>query len=42
MNERWAGEIYDPNAAPLFGEFARLNFAAEIVAMSVDVLYASQ
>jgi hypothetical protein len=35
-NERWAAYAYDLNAAALFGEYARLNFSTETVAMSVD------
>jgi hypothetical protein len=42
MNERWAGMIYDLNAPALFGEFARLNFAAETVATNVNEPYANQ
>jgi hypothetical protein len=35
-NERWAAYAYNLNAAALFGEYARLNFSGELVAMSVD------
>jgi hypothetical protein len=35
-NERWAAMMYDLNAAALFGEYARLNFADAIVAIHVD------
>ena len=35
-NERWAAYAYDLNASALFGEYARLNFSTETVAMSVD------
>jgi HNH endonuclease len=34
-NERWAAMIYDLNAAALFGEYARLNFASETTRMTL-------
>ena len=40
-NERWAALAYDLNASAMFGEYARLNFQNEIVAMSLGVPGAS-
>jgi hypothetical protein len=40
-NERWAAMAYDLNAKALFGEYARLNFAGELVCLVLNDCAAS-